>query len=155
MKQRLFDFTLFTSIITISAYALLLFLFGYLSFVTVRPAFFIVLFFLTLSTLIFILWLFVFRAPHIGDDAVRQGNIEIAKQNVVWDIYYNTRLREMKLRLRDKNVIYENLDAKRRKKKEIIVQATLGNMEKLSIWLDCDVTIPEDAKPERLWRKKK
>ncbi len=149
MKHKLFDFSILMGTLAVFAFGMLLAIFGYMSFTAENPVAFIVLFFVFLLAFVALFWMYVICAPRLRYDSVTQGKKKFAKENVKYDIYYNFRFSEMKLRLRDKTLEYIGMDDKgAKKKKEITVQATQANLKKLGDWLGQEITIPEDVKPK-------
>ena len=153
--KKLYDFSIAAAVMTLAAYALLLFLFGFTWYTGGNPYIYGTVFVLLLFSFLFILWYFVVMAPRLEPDGLHQGARFIPKEKLIYKVFYNVRFKEIQIRLRNDALDYRSFNSKLKKKKEIYVQATPANLRKLGAWLGCEIVIPEDAKPKRRRRAKK
>ena len=147
MKKRLYDFSAMLAALAVSAYGLMLALFGYTFFSSGQNPVFAVVFVLLIVSFLFLVWYFVVLAAKIEEKGIRQGQKWIAKENIQCRTEYNLRFREGEIILRDKTLDYVEMNEKYRKKKTIKVQATPANIRKLGAYLGRELEMPK--KPKR------
>lgn len=153
MKKRLFDFTPAYAVITVTAYALLLTLFGY-SYFSGRNAVFAVLFALFIISFLFVFTYFVILSVKLNEGFISHGDKKIPKEHITCLAGYDARYKESVILLRDKRIDYHELDKKAKKKKTIRIQATKANLQKLSEYLGYEIVLPPEPK-HRLFSRRK
>jgi len=148
VKKRLYDFSVGMAVVTLTAYALLLALFGYSYFTAARfKTLFGVLFVAFLVSFGFVFVYFVVLAPHLEKDGLHHGSKRIPRDDIACRTAYDLRFREGVIILRHRSIDYTELDAKAKKKKTVRVQATPANLKKLGDYLGRTLEAP--AKPPR------
>ena len=151
--KKMYDFSVAMGIVTLLAYALLLFLFGFTWFVSGNAAIYGTVFVLLCLSFLFVIWYFVIMAPRLEKDGIHRGAFFIPKNKLQYKVIYNLRFRETQIRLRSSDVEYRGMPNKLKKKKELYVQATDGNLRKLGEWFGCEIVIPDDARSPRKRRR--
>ncbi len=123
MKKKLYDFSLGTAIIILSAYLIAILFIGYSAFSGEEVHILsLVLFILLIVSLVIVIWYYVILVVFIDEKGVRHGKKFIHKKDVKYSIVYNQRFRYNELIFRNKYVNYDKLSKKDLKKKQIIVQ---------------------------------
>ena len=122
MKKKLYDFSLGTAIIILSAYLIAILFIGYSAFSGEEVHILsLVLFILLIVSLVIVIWYYVILVVFIDEKGVRHGKNLFIK-DVKYSIVYNQRFRYNELIFRNKYVNYDKLSKKDLKKKQIIVQ---------------------------------
>lgn len=138
--------------VTVSAYALLLTLFGCTYFYSGHKALYGVIFLLLIVSFLFVLTYFVILSPHLESDGIHQGVKFIKKDDMLCTAKYDLRFKEGVVIIRRRSLDYTELNGKDKKKKTIRVQATRANLHKLGLYLGHPLEMPR--KPVRKKYKK-
>ncbi len=131
---RLFDFSAGNAAIVIAAYLVLICLFSGLAATVQNPLPYLAITAVLVLSFVALFWYFYRRSVELGEHALRCGKQVIPRAQVGCEVFYNTRYREMTVRLYDKT---------RPDAGEIRVQATKRNLAKLQAWLGYALEIPE------------
>jgi hypothetical protein len=149
MKNKLFDFSPAVAVMTVTAYALLLFLFGFTAANARRPALFVVVFVLLAASFLLVLIYFLMFPAVLGEKAVTRGRRRIKRANLLYRLEYSRRFKEAVILFQDKKINYARLDKKEAARHTITVQATRANVKKLSANLGVDLSVPRRPRRQR------
>lgn len=135
MKQttRLFDFSAGNAAIVIAAYLVLICLFSGLAATVQNPLPYLAVTAVLVLSFVALFWYFYHRSVELGEHELRRGKQVIPRAQVGCEAFYNTRYREMTLRI---------FDQANPGQREICLQATGRNVKALEHWLDCKLKIP-------------
>jgi hypothetical protein len=134
---------------TVTAYALLLFLFGFTAANARRPALFVVVFVLLAASFLLVLIYFLMFPAVLGEKAVTRGRRRIKRANLLYRLEYSRRFKEAVILFQDKKINYARLDKKEAARHTITVQATRANVKKLSAYLGVELSVPRRPRRQR------
>lgn len=123
MRKKLYDFSISNAIVVLLAYAILMVFSVYFIFDNTGTDWVAIITTILLAiSLGLVVWYYVFLAVAITDEGIHHGKKSIAKKDLKWRTEYNRRFRYYEIIFYDKYINYEQLSAKERKKKEIVLQ---------------------------------
>jgi hypothetical protein len=123
MRKKLYDFSLSNAIVVLLAYAILMVFSIYFIFDNEGTDWVATITTILLAlSLGLVVWYYVFLAVIITDEGIYHGKKFISKKDLKWRTEYNRRFRYYEIIFYDKYINYEQLSAKERKKKEIVLQ---------------------------------
>ena len=136
MKQaiRLYDFSAVNAATVILAYLVMICLAAGVAGSVEAPLPYLIVTVLLVISFVALFWYFGGRAPVLTEQNVSRGKLTVPKEQTACEVFYNTRYREMSIR------IYNSTkpDAG-----EIRVQATKRNLKVLQSWLGYPLEIPQ------------
>lgn len=139
--KRLYDFNLFLAAIILVAFAMMSVLAGFL--IAEKPALRGVAIagaVLLAFGFCMLIWYFVIMAPKLTPEGIVQGKKFIKKANIAWKTEHNERFKERQIIIIDKSLNYNKFDEKEALKRKFIIQCTAKNEQKLTEYLNGDVT---------------
>lgn len=131
---RLFDFSAGNAAIVIAAYLVLICLFSGLAATVQNTLPYLAITAVLVLSFVALFWYFYRRSVELGEHELRRGKQVIPRAQVGCEVFYNTRYREMTVRIYDTS----KPDVTR-----ICVQATKRNLRLLQNWLGYPLEIPQ------------
>ena len=138
-KTRLFDFSFFA----VLAALIVFFFLGILCFnwfYYEKKMLFGVLLLLLISAFLYILYVFVVKAPYLDQGGAHEKGLFIPRERLEVNAEYDIRFRESTYYLRDRETDYRALEGKELAASQIRVQATMANTRKLTEYMHTPMT---------------
>lgn len=145
-KTRLFDFSVFAMLAALIVFPFLIVI-SYNMLRYENSIFFGILLPLVSLGFLYVIYLFVIKAPVLDQEGVRLKQLFIPKDRLEVLSEYDIRFKEPVYYLRDKEEDYSGLEGKALEAKEIRVQATMANTRKLTEYTG--IVLTPTPKPKR------
>ena len=148
-KTRLFDFSVFAVIAALIVFPFVI-IFCFNMFHYEKKVFFGILLPVAAAGFLYIIYLFVWKAPYADKEGVHDKSLFIPRDQLEVISEYDVRFKEPVYYLRDRTTDYKGLEGKELAAKEIRVQATMANTRKLTEYTGTVLTPAKKIK--RRWR---